>query len=238
MQLGILDGAEGVDDLGRRGDGHGQAGLSGDFSLRAIGRIPGWRASPPSGNLTPSRFSSAVSAITARSAIPTRRQIYLFAHKHADGVTATEVAEHFGLHPNVARHHLDKLAAGGYLEVAVHGRERPRRRPALQALPAPPTGGRRSTVAGAARRRWSLTLLGRALALLPPEQAEAMAEEVGDRVRPRHGRSRSAGGRRRSVRSATRSHAVADALTAHGFAAHTEKARRRAAHRDRPLPLR
>ena len=34
-----------------------------------------------------------------------------------DGVTASEVAERFALHPNVARHHLDKLAGGGYLEV-------------------------------------------------------------------------------------------------------------------------
>ena len=34
-------------------------------------------------------------------------------------MTAGEVAEHFALHPNVARHHLDKLAAGGYLEVFV-----------------------------------------------------------------------------------------------------------------------
>ncbi|HET7924316.1 MAG TPA: hypothetical protein VFL30_05420 [Rhodanobacteraceae bacterium] len=28
-----------------------------------------------------------------------------------------EVAERFELHPNVARHHLEKLAAGGYLDV-------------------------------------------------------------------------------------------------------------------------
>ena len=37
----------------------------------------------------------------------------------ADGRHRREVAERFDLHPNVARHHLDKLAAGGYLEVAV-----------------------------------------------------------------------------------------------------------------------
>jgi predicted ArsR family transcriptional regulator len=72
-----------------------------------------------------------------------------------------------------------------------------------------------------------LTLLGRALALLPREQAEAMAEEVGQE----YGRALAAGmtgrtgdhdgtGLQRSFRSAL--HAVADALTAHGFAAHTD----------------
>ena len=34
-----------------------------------------------------------------------------------DGVTAATVAAEVGVHPNVARHHLDKLAAGGYVEV-------------------------------------------------------------------------------------------------------------------------
>src|SRR5207245_2544256 len=50
---------------------------------------------------------------------PTRRAIYLMAREQEVGVTATEAAERFDLHPNVARHHLDKLAAGGYLDVSV-----------------------------------------------------------------------------------------------------------------------
>ena len=33
------------------------------------------------------------------------------------------VAAEVGVHPNVARHHLDKLAAGGYLEVVVERAE-------------------------------------------------------------------------------------------------------------------
>jgi predicted ArsR family transcriptional regulator len=32
------------------------------------------------------------------------------------------VASEVGVHANVARHHLDKLAAGGYLEVVVRGK--------------------------------------------------------------------------------------------------------------------
>ena len=72
--------------------------------------------------LTPTEFSSAVTAITSAFGDPTRREIYLFANERSDddagGVTAAEVAERFDLHPNVARHHLDKLAGGGYVEVA------------------------------------------------------------------------------------------------------------------------
>src|SRR3954471_4103750 len=75
--------------------------------------------SPRSEALSPTDFSSAVGAITSAFGDPTRRDIYLFAHERPDGVTASEVAERFELHPNVARHHLDKLASGGHLEVTV-----------------------------------------------------------------------------------------------------------------------
>jgi predicted ArsR family transcriptional regulator len=172
-----------------------------------------------------SEFSAAVSAITNAFGDPTRRAIYLFAHESgAGGVTAAQVAEKFGLHPNVARHHLDKLAAGGYLEVAMgkpgSGAGRPSKR--YRAL-----GERVSLDAAVRTDDLMLTLLGRALALLPRDVAEAMAEEVGEE----YGRALAAGmtgrpaepdqaGVHRSFRSAL--HAVADALTAHGFAAHTD----------------
>ena len=48
---------------------------------------------------------------------PTRRRMYLFARENGKGCTASEAAEWCEVHPNVARHHLDRLAAGGYLEV-------------------------------------------------------------------------------------------------------------------------
>jgi predicted ArsR family transcriptional regulator len=166
-----------------------------------------------------------VSAITNAFGDPTRRAIYLFAHESDDdGVTAAQVADKFGLHPNVARHHLDKLAAGGYLEVAMgkpgSGAGRPSKR--YRAL-----GERVSLDAAVRTDDLMLTLLGRALALLPRDEAEAMAEEVGQE----YGRALAAGmtgrsadpdqaGVHRSFRSAL--HAVADALTAHGFAAHTD----------------
>ena len=67
--------------------------------------------------LQPEEFSAAVSAVTAAFGDPTRRDIYLLVRAGTQGMTAAEVAEHFELHPNVARHHLEKLTAGGYLTV-------------------------------------------------------------------------------------------------------------------------
>ena len=171
--------------------------------------------------LRPEEFSSAVAAITSAFGDPTRRQIYLYAREQPEGVTASEVSEKFGLHANVARHHLDKLAAGGYLEVRTGragggaGAGRPSKRYALGVEPAViDVPIRNDDVV--------LTLLARALDLLPRELAESMAEQVG----VEYGRAMAAslepsGEGQRSFRSAL--HAVADALTAHGFAAHAER---------------
>lgn len=174
----------------------------------------------PAPSLSPTEFSSVVTALTSAFGDPTRREIYLLAREHEDGVTAAEVARHFDLHPNVARHHLDKLAGGGYLEVAV-------------ARSSPTGAGRPSKHYRATGKADALEvpvrhddvlvmLLGRALDLLPPEQAEAMAEEVGEEYGRLLAQSMGdLGDSQRSVRTAL--HAVADALTAHGFAAHAEK---------------
>src|SRR5438270_6824271 len=75
------------------------------------------------GPLTSTEFSSAVTAITSAFGDPTRRDIYLFVRDSERGVTASEVGERFELHPNVARHHLDKLAGGSYVEVGVERTE-------------------------------------------------------------------------------------------------------------------
>ena len=177
-------------------------------------------------------FTATVSAITDAFGDPTRRSIYLYAKEHsvgvagadATGVTASTVAAEVGVHANVARHHLDKLAAGGYLEV-VSGRIAGARagRPS-----------KRYVVVGDALTMGEvdfpvrsddllLSLLGRALDRLPNDEAEAIAEEVGQE----YGRAMAEGltgdalaHGRRSLRSAMQ--AVADALTAHGFAAHAE----------------
>jgi predicted ArsR family transcriptional regulator len=169
------------------------------------------------GELSPTEFASAVTAITSAFGDPTRRAIYLFAHESESGITAGDAAKRFDLHANVARHHLDKLCAGGYLEIDL----------------AKPSGG-----VGRPSKRYRATspdvrlevsirhddilvsLLGRALALLPADIAEQMAEEVG----LEYGRALAAAidpsETHRSYQGAL--HAVADALSAHGFAARAE----------------
>ena len=177
--------------------------------------------------LSADAFTAGVTAATSAFGDATRRDIYLFAHAATDGVTTAEVAQRFGLHPNVARHHLDKLAAGGYLKVQV-GR------------PATPGTVTQPAKAGAGRpsKRYQVTdkalalefpvrrddlliaLLGRMLALVPIEAAETMAESVGEEYGKSLAASMAPGEGHRSLQAAL--HAVADALTAHGFASHTE----------------
>ena len=172
--------------------------------------------------VTSGAFSAQVSAITSAFGDPTRRAVYLFVRDANEGVTAAQVASQFDVHPNVARHHLDKLAAGGYLEVELTrsgkaGAGRPSKR--------------FRAVDGAAPMQFPvrsddlvLSLLGEALERLPQHEAEAMAEEVGRK----YGQAMAAGltgddvaAGQRSLRSALQK--VADALTAHGFAAHAER---------------
>jgi predicted ArsR family transcriptional regulator len=167
-------------------------------------------------DLSPDEFAAAVVAVTSAFGDPTRRDIYLYVRAADDGVKAAEVAERFALHPNVARHHLEKLAAGGYLDVELARHEsagRPSKRYRAAA---------KDTQLSFPPRRDDLlaTLLARALERLPIDEARAIAEEVGyeygraiaARMEPSEGH--------RSVKAAVAS--VADALTAHGFAAHAE----------------
>lgn len=79
-------------------------------------------------------FDRQVADLTASLGDPTRRGIYVAIRESDEPLTASEIAEVFGIHPNVARHHLDRLAQDGYLEVAtrrsVSGREPGAGRPA------------------------------------------------------------------------------------------------------------
>ncbi len=169
-------------------------------------------------DLSPTEFASAVTAIASAFGDPTRRDIFLHVHERPDGVTASEVAERFELHANVARHHLDKLAAGGYLEVGIEradggGAGRPSKRYRA-------TEPEMSLEINVGHDDILVSLLGRALEALPPGQAQALAEEVGEE----YGRTMALAMGTEAPRSfRTALHAVADALTAHGFAAHAEK---------------
>ena len=180
---------------------------------------------------TGTSFTATVSAITDAFGDPTRRSIYLMTREHSGtdddgnertGVTASMVAKEIGVHANVARHHLDKLAAGGYLEVssdkvAGGGAGRPSKHYLA-------VGDALEEAAFPVRSDdLLLSLLGRTLSQLPHDEAERLAEDVG----AEYGRAMAAGltgealhAGQRSLRSAIQS--VADALTAHGFAAHAE----------------
>lgn len=167
--------------------------------------------------LTPTEFASAVTAITSAFGDPTRREIYLYAHASADGVTAGSVAEKFDLHPNVARHHLDKLAAGGYLEIATErgagGAGRPSKRYRV-------LDGDVNLDVPVRHDDVLVELLGRALNELGPERSAVLAEEVGIE----YGRTMATAMGEHSTKSFRSAlHTVADALSAHGFAAHAEK---------------
>lgn len=168
--------------------------------------------------LSPTEFASLVNAITSAFGDPTRRDIYLLAHEHPAGLTASEAAEATGLHANVARHHLDKLVNGGYLDVSQR---------------ASSGAGRPAKVYRAREPELTLdvsighddilvTLLGKALSRLGDAEASALAEEVGEEFGKQMaqglGPSQPA---QRSFRSAL--HVVADALSAHGFSAHAER---------------
>jgi predicted ArsR family transcriptional regulator len=161
------------------------------------------------------RFSAVVAAVTRAFGDPTRREIFLFVRSHA-GASAAEVATAFSVHPNVARHHLQRLVEGGYLQVGMsrqQGAGRPSQRYSPVDLdPVVDLLGQRDDLL--------VLLLRRALDLLGEEEAERMAALVGEeygralaaRMSPEEGQ--------RSVRAAM--HAIAATLTAHGFAAHAE----------------
>lgn len=168
--------------------------------------------------LTDTEFSAAVAAVTSAFGDPTRRQIYLYVRDREDGATASEVADRFALHSNVARHHLDKLSAGGYLDVFVtrpagSGAGRPSKRYRKSALQAGLTPPRRQD-------DLLIMLLGEALSRIHQVDAESMAEAVGEEYGRRLAGQMSPGEGHRSFRTAL--HAIADALTAHGFEAHAE----------------
>ncbi len=178
---------------------------------------------PPS-DLTASDFASTVSAIATAFGNPTRREIFLFAHGTDRGITATEAAHRFDLHANVARHHLDKLVAGGYLEVSPDRPDRPGAgRPSKHyRCPIDDAGRPGGLQVGLPVQHDDLliTLLGKALERLPSDEAERMAEEVGiEYGRALTARMGSAG--EHSFRASL--HTVADALASHGFATRAEE---------------
>ncbi|MGH8995067.1 MAG: helix-turn-helix transcriptional regulator [Acidimicrobiales bacterium] len=163
------------------------------------------------------RFASMVAAVTGAFGDPTRREIFLHVRSHP-GISAAEVAATFSLHPNVARHHLNRLVAGGYLQVTMSRDGQAVGRPAQRFSPVDDD----DPVGGLASKRDDLLvlLLREALELLGPEDAERMAATVGEDYGRMLAARMTADEGQRSVRAAMRT--IAETLTAHGFAAHVE----------------
>ena len=181
-----------------------------------VAAVPGTGIPQADHDTDDGRFSAAVAAVSAAFGDPTRRDIFL--HVRAQpGLTATEVAYTFSLHPNVARHHLQRLVDGGYLRVETSRKAPGAGRPSKQYFCV-----EEELTVGLMQRRDDLLmrLLAEAMQRLGLEEAEKMAAHVGEeygrslaaRMTPTEGQ--------RTIRAAM--HVVADTLTAHGFAAHAE----------------
>ncbi len=63
-------------------------------------------------------LDARISDLTSSLGDPTRRAIYIAVRESVEPMTTSKVAALFDIHPNVARHHLDRLAGDGYLKVS------------------------------------------------------------------------------------------------------------------------
>lgn len=134
----------------------------------------------PVGPLDTRQLERTLSDLTSTLGDPTRRSIYLTVRESADSVTAAQVAAKFSIHANVARHHLDRLADEGYLEIAL-------RRP--EGKNGPGAGRPAKCYSSTDKeielqfpsRRYELLadLLIRVVQRLEPERASEIAAEVG-----------------------------------------------------------
>jgi predicted ArsR family transcriptional regulator len=122
-------------------------------------------------------FDKQIEAITGALGDTTRRGIYVMLREAHEPVTANQIAAAFDIHPNVARHHLDRLLSDGFIRIS----DRP--------VPTP-TAGRPAkryevteksvTIQYSARKYDRLAeLLTNVISLLDDGRALAIAEAVG-----------------------------------------------------------
>ncbi len=162
-----------------------------------------------------SAMSSGFQSLVDALGDPTRREIYLYALRMGS-ITASEIAAEFLVHPNVARHHLERLLVAGYLE-RVASQEgsptvgRPSKRYRPTDAPELLTGSQPQS-----------DLLARLLARLITELPEATVERIAYEEGYAYGGSLAKGlgsdNPRRSVSAAMQ--LLADALTRAGFSSH------------------
>jgi predicted ArsR family transcriptional regulator len=110
----------------------------------------------------------------------TRRGIYITVRESIEPMTASQIADLFNIHTNVARHHLDRLVADGYLEVTTLRRSERRGPGAGRPAKHYETTDKEISVQFPARRYDLLAeLLARVVERLAPDTAAEIAQEVG-----------------------------------------------------------
>lgn len=122
----------------------------------------------------------SIGDLTSALGDPTRRAIFIAIREASEPVTTATVAKLFGIHANVARHHLDKLATDGYLHVT-------RSRPSGRGGPGAGRPAKRYTASGkpidlhfpARRYELLIDLLVRIIDRIGPADVSVVAEEVG-----------------------------------------------------------
>lgn len=123
-------------------------------------------------------LDSRISDLTSSLGDPTRRAIYIAVRESPEPMTTSKVAVLFDIHPNVARHHLDRLADDGYLRVG-HQRRSGGPGAGRPAKTYEPTN-KEVSVHFAPRRFEMLTeMLFKVLAEVAPPNVSEVAEKVG-----------------------------------------------------------
>lgn len=71
-----------------------------------------------SGAIADASFDQQIETLTGALGDTTRRGIYVMIRESHGPVTASQIAANFQIHPNVARHHLDRLVTDGFIRVS------------------------------------------------------------------------------------------------------------------------
>lgn len=125
-------------------------------------------------------LESRISDLTSALGDPTRRAIYIAVRESAEPLTTSAVAELFSIHPNVARHHLDRLTDDGYLQISEHRPQRKGGPGAGRPAKCYEATTKEVSVHFAPRRFELLTeMLIRVLDEVDPENLSEVAETVG-----------------------------------------------------------
>jgi predicted ArsR family transcriptional regulator len=126
------------------------------------------------------RLNQQIGDLAATLGDATRRGIYITVREAVEPATAGQISELFDIHTNVARHHLDRLVADGYLQVTRKRRSERRGPGAGRPAKHYETTAKEISVQFPARRYDLLAeLLARVVERIAPESAPEIAEEVG-----------------------------------------------------------